>query len=290
MSAAFSRQLSLAILAVVLLMVATVAATMWMARQQDTAAQTASRRMVAGGIEAFVESTKATLLDYAIWTDAYEHILAGDIPWIAPNIGASAETATFDLVVILPPRGAPFGWDLSGGPHADLLEPSAIATVNRLLAGVPIDSGTAETAYVRSSGALWLLAVARVVPQDGLPADLADADLPRLIIGFEVTTKLLGGIGRRFLIENLAVRSERPAGEDVLALDGVDGPPLAWVSWTAPTPGRAVLRATLWPLVGLMLAVSTIVLLVSRELVRSAGRLEARWCRPGPRTGPSPSS
>ena len=46
------------------------------------------------------------------------------------------------------------------------------------------------------------------------------------------------------------------------------------MSWTAPTPGRAVLRAALWPLVGLMIAVSTIVLLVSREMVGSARRLE----------------
>jgi signal transduction histidine kinase len=273
-SVAFSRRLSLAMLAVVLLMVATVVATLWMARQQDTAAQTASRRMVAGGIEAFVESTKTTLLDYAIWTDAYENIVAGDIDWIASNIGSSAEIETFDLVLILPPRGTPFGWDLSGGPRGDVLEPAAIAIANRLLDDVPIDSGTAEAVYVRSGDALWFLAVGRVVPHDVIPAGLADADVPRLVIGFEVTTELLGDIGRRFLIENLAVGPERPVGEDVIALDGVDGSPLAWVSWTAPTPGRAVLRATLWPLVGLMLAVSTIVLLVSRELVRSARRLE----------------
>ena len=36
-----------------------------------------------------------------------------------------------------------------------------------------------------------------------------------------------------------------------------------------------MLRATLWPLVGLMIAVAAIVLLVSRELLRSARRLEA---------------
>ena len=69
-SAAFSRQLSLAILAVVLLMGATIGATFWMGRQQDLAAETASRRMVAGGIETFVEQARATLLEYAIWTDA----------------------------------------------------------------------------------------------------------------------------------------------------------------------------------------------------------------------------
>ena len=152
-------------------MVATLAATFWMARQQDMAAQTASRRMVTGGLEALRERTKAMLLDYAIWTAAYEHILAGDVDWIGPNIGASADIGTFDLAVILPPGGGtPFGWDAGGGPQADLLDPTAIATVNGLLDDVPIDSGTAEAAYVRSGGALWFLAIARVVPQVGLPA------------------------------------------------------------------------------------------------------------------------
>jgi signal transduction histidine kinase len=271
-SAAFSRKLSLALLGVVVLMAATLVATFWMARQQDIVAQTASRRMVAGGIAAFVERTKVTLLDYAIWTDAYESILAGDIDWIGTNVG---DSDTFDLVVVLPPHGAPFGWEAGGGPRADLLEPAAIATANGLLDGVPLDSGAAKAAYVRSGDALWFLAVARVVPQSGVPADAADADLPRLVIGFRVTTGLFRDIGRRFIIENLAVAPGPVAGEDVVTLDGVDGRPLGWVSWTPPTPGRAVLRATLWPLVGLMIAVAAIVLLVSRELLRSARRLEA---------------
>ena len=59
-------------------MAATLAATVWMARHQDIAAQAASRQMVAGGLTAFAERTKVTLLDYAIWTDAYDNILAGE--------------------------------------------------------------------------------------------------------------------------------------------------------------------------------------------------------------------
>ena len=273
-SAAFSRQLSLAILAVVLLMGATLGATFWMGRQQDLAAETASRRMVAGGIETFVEQAKATLLDYAIWTDAYENILAGDVGWLGPNVGASAESGTFDLAVILPPDGAAFGWNARGGPQADLLDPATIATLDGLLDGVAVDSGTAEGAYVRVGDALWFLAIARVVPQDAIPADVGDADLPRLVIGFGITAELLGDIGRRFMIDTITIGREPVPGSAAIALAGVDGSPLAWVSWTAPTPGRAVLRAALWPLVGLMIAVSTIVLLVSREMVGSARQLE----------------
>jgi signal transduction histidine kinase len=107
-----------------------------------------------------------------------------------------------------------------------------------------------------------------------LPAGATDANLPRLIIGFRITTELFADIGRRFLIENLSVGPEAAPAGDRIALDGLDGRPLAWVTWTAPTPGRAMLHATLWPLVGLMIAVGAIVILVSRELVRLARRLE----------------
>ena len=271
-SVGFSRKLSVALVGLVFLMGATLAATVWMARHQDIAAQTASRQMVAGGLTAFAERTKVTLLDYAIWTDAYDNILAGDIDWVTANVG---DSDAFDLVVVQWPHAVRLGWEAGEGPRADLLEPGAIATVNKLLDDIPADSDSGAAAYVRSGDALWFLAGARVVPQDGVPANLLDAQLPRLIIGFRVTTNLFRALGRPFMIENLAVSQERVPGEDVITLDGVDGRALGWVSWTPPTPGRAMLRATLWPLVGLMIAVAAIVLLVSRELLRSARRLEA---------------
>ena len=87
-------------------MAATLVATVWMARQQDIAAQAASRQMVAGGLKSFVERTKVTLLDYAVWTDAYDNILAGDIDWIASNI---SDSDTFDLVVVQRPHDTALG-------------------------------------------------------------------------------------------------------------------------------------------------------------------------------------
>ena len=270
-SVAFSRGLSTAVLGLVLLMAATLIATFWMARQQDIAAQSASRRMVAGGLSAFVERAKATLLDYAIWTDAYENVLAGNVEWISANIG---DSDAFDLVVVQAPYGAPIGRATEMAPGR-ISKPEAISTANRLLDAVPVDSGSAQVAYVPSGGALWFLAVARVVSQSQLPTGAADADLPRLIIGFQMTPGLLQDIGHHFMIENLTLAPGPVSGEDVIVLNGVDGSPLGWVSWTPPTPGRAVLLATLWPLVGLMLVVTVIVGLVSSELLRSARRLEA---------------
>ena len=181
-----------------------------MAGQQDDAARATSRRMVAGGIQAFVERTKTMLLDYAIWTDAYDSIKAGDRAWMYDNIGASADIGTFDMAVVLAPGQPPLGWATGTGPTpADLLDPAAVATARRLIDAVPPEDSAAEVVYARSGGTLWLLAIARVVPQDGLPADATDADLPRLIFGYRMTTATLDGIRRRFQVADLAISAGR---------------------------------------------------------------------------------
>jgi sensor domain CHASE-containing protein len=198
-SARFRRQLSLALLGGVLLMAATCVATWWMARQQDDAARASSERMVSGGIEDFAERTKKMLLDYAIWTDAYQQIRAGDIDWIYANMGASADIGTFDLAVVVPPGGVPVGWQTGSGPAptAELLDPLTLAEAVRPLEGTRLDEGAAAVTYARSGGALWLLAAARVVPQEGVPSGARDADLPRLIIGHRITTETFDTIRRR---------------------------------------------------------------------------------------------
>ena len=64
-----------------------------------------------------------------------------------------------------------------------------------------------------------------------------------------MATETFEDIRRRFLIEELIVAPAPPPGRDALALPDADGAPLAFVSWKAPTPGRAVLKAALLPLV-----------------------------------------
>lgn len=279
---AFSRQLLLGLLGGIVLMIATLFTTWWMAGQQDAAVRTTANRMVAGAVETLVDRSQSMILDYAIWTAAFDHITADDLGWIESNIGASAETGTFDVAVIVPAGGgAPIGWSSGKGPvpAGSLLDSGSLAALGHLLDPVPIDAGTAFTSFVRSRGDVWLAAVARVVPQDGVPADLTDAESPRLIIATRVSNASLADIARRFAITDLSVDDRPRAGLDSLALAGPDGDPVAWINWSAPTPGRSVLEAALGPLVALMIAVASVALLVSRELVRSARQLEAALAR-----------
>lgn len=276
-SARFLAQLGAGLLGGVVLMIATMVATLWMAAQQDAAARATSRRMVEGGLESFSERAQAMLLDYAVWTNAYTRIREGNVAWMHANMGVSVDISTFDLVVILPTGGGyPVGWETGSGaePRADLLDSAALAEISSMLDAVPIDAGVAPVSYVRSNGTLWFIAVARVTPQEGLPPGATDGDLPRLVIGYRVPTAAFSDVRRRFLIEDLNINDAPIPGGQSLALEGPDGAPSAWVTWTAPTPGRAVLRAALVPLVALMLVVAAVAVLVSRELVRTARRLE----------------
>lgn len=277
MARAFSRQLLLGMIGGIILMFSTLFTTWWMAAEQDQAVRDTSRRMVAGGIDAMVERIQTMLLDYAVWTSAFDHITAGDFQWIANNIGASAQSGTFDMTLILPPAGDPIGWSTEVGPvpAAALLDPDELAAMDRLIDPHPIDDESAPFTFVRSGDVVWLASIARVVPQEGVPAGLTDAMAPRLILVNRVSDATVADIAARFGISNLTVDNGPRPGFDSLPLAGPDGKPVAWVNWSSPTPGRAILEAALGPLVALMLAVGIVALLASRELVRSARELEA---------------
>lgn len=149
-----------------------------------------------------------------------------------------------------------------------------------MLDGVPVDDGSAHVTFARSGGELWLLAIARTAPQEGAPAGVPDAELPRQIFGFEITGETLRAIGESFLISDLNLAAAPQRGQGAVALTGADGRPLAYAIWTPPAPGRAVLRAMLWPLLGLALLVAVVAFYVARELRRL--RRPARG-RPRPR-------
>lgn len=259
---------------VALLMVATTLAAWWMAEQQDSLADANSRRIVEGSVESLVERSRTTILDYAIWTDAYEHVTAGDETWMAANIGDFTTTDAFDAVFILRPNGSTIFWRNGSGSSPQALNPDVIRQASDLLDPFPVDDQTALTTFLQSGGLVWIIAVARIVPQEGVPPGARDPDYPRLVIANRIAPQTLDAIERRFGIAGLAVETTVQADKDVMPLLNRDGQAQGFISWTPPTPGRAVLRATLWPLLGLMLAVSAIIALVARELFRAARKIE----------------
>ncbi|MFQ5567197.1 MAG: sensor histidine kinase, partial [Paracoccaceae bacterium] len=132
-----------------------------------------------------------------------------------------------------------------------------------------VDARQAVSRFARIDGQTWLLAVARVMPYDGLPAGKTDRDLPRHLFGLKIDDTLMSGLGAQFLVEDLTIAKAPVPGMSNLRLgdgSGIGG----YAVWTPDRPGDVILRKIAIPLI---LALAVIVL-VSRHVVLSAVRLE----------------
>ncbi|HVL22188.1 MAG TPA: ATP-binding protein [Amaricoccus sp.] len=278
-----SRQLTVAFAIGTLLLAAALGAAWWMARAQDATLRRALNASVVGAVQAFAGAARTSALDYAIWDEAFARLSQNDADWMARNIGASIGLGTFQMAVVLPPGTPATGFDAAGIPRpaATVIEPGMLAALTALINGTPLGARRVATAFGHAGGADWLFAVARVEPQTTpLPAGTPEAALPRVVFGYRLDATLLGELGRFQMLDGLALASTPPAdGRDGEPLPGPDGRPVAWLTWTAPTPGHAVLRAFLAPLAALVVALGGAALLVLRESVRSARRLEAAVAR-----------
>ncbi|MFT3973674.1 MAG: ATP-binding protein [Amaricoccus sp.] len=282
-SARFSRHVSVALAIGILLVAASLGAAWWIARSQDKTLRDTLGASVSASLQSFANAARTSALDYAVWDDAFDRMTAGDLDWIERNIGASIGLGTFQMAVVVRPGAPPlsFGPDGAGQPASAVIAPDLLATVSASLDGTPIDGRDVATVFARSDGAAWLFTVARVVPQTtALPAGSTDANLTRLVFGHRVDTTLLDDIGRFHVLQGLALSTVAPsAGQDGEPLPGVDGAPVAWLTWFPPEPGHAVLLAFLLPLGALVIALGLAAVVVIRELVRSARSLEAAVAR-----------
>lgn len=242
-----SQQLAAILITGVLLVVAVIVATsLWIARQHDALARENAERMVRGGFASLEETLNTVTRDYSQWTEAYEGIHTRDTAWLFNNIGTGVtETGTADLMMVVEPgEGASYGWvgDTGTEPETGLLPPEVIASGLRLLDPLPVDQVVAVHFYAWTADGLWLLAVSRVMPWEGMPEGATDADLPRHIFGFRIDDARVAGIGAQFLIEDIGVGSEWEAGDSALPLPGASGAPVASVHWVPPAPGADILR------------------------------------------------
>jgi len=271
---AFSKRLAIIqITGMVALAILAGFSALWISRDYNTLAQTNTRRMVSSGISAVADSLRTITLDYSLWIDAYEAIRAGDAAWIWSNIGSgAAETGTTDLMIVVEPgETVQYGWVKGMGeePATDLLPADAVSSMLRLLDTSPVSDRQALTRFVIADGQSWLLAISRVMPFGGPPDGISDKDLPRLLFGIRIDNALMSELGAQFLLSDLRVAPTPPTGMSSLALGG-DAGEGGYAVWTPVRPGDPVLKRLAAPL----LLLFAILILVSRYVIRLAGRLE----------------
>ena len=213
-SAAFSRQLSLAILAVVLLMGATLGATFWMGRQQDLAARD---RLAPDGRRRHRDLRRAG---------------QGDAPRLR-HLDRCLREHPRRRRRLARAEHRRVGGDRNLRPRRRFCRPTARRSAGTLAAGRrPTCStrrrsppSTGSSTESRSTAAPRRAPTSAPAARSGSsrspgwcrrtrsPPDVGDADLPRLVIGFGITAELLGDIGRRFMIDDHHDRTRAGAGQ-----------------------------------------------------------------------------
>lgn len=265
---------------IALLFLVVIATTFWISAQHNTLARAASEELVGSGIASLRTRLGSFALDYSIWDDAYESLLADDRQWIYRNIGnAASEIGTLDLIeFVYPPIGEPFGWreGTPPGGESNVLPRDLLTKIlSELDRPDPDLDARSDTIFAEWNGEPWIFALALVRPVDGPPPGVTPEELPRQVQGLRLSDERLDGIGTELLIDDLRLDPSPPGpGQASLALRDNSGEMVARIVWTAPRPGARILRRVAPPL-GIALALVAVIGLVSaRSAVRAASRLE----------------
>lgn len=245
-----TRIRTLHIIGILITVLTVSAALFWMSNRHNEQAAFDSQRMVTGGVLALQEQTHVLARDYSWWQSAYDGILAGDDDWVFDNMGYGITDGTnaADIMVIVNSSLRPlYGWQIEiwDAPATSILDEATIGQLASLLADVPVEPVGARSGFFNLDGQVAILAVSRVLPEDVEGFDAAHA--PLLIMGMILTPEIIGGIGESFLVENLTIDLHHQNGRTMLPLLGLDGRTVAYLHWTPPTPGTALLSQAAWP-------------------------------------------
>jgi signal transduction histidine kinase len=262
------------------LALAVVAGLVWISGRHDGLARNGAKEMVTSKVSSFVRGQREMTADNSIWTEAFEAARDGDIEWLYDNVGTAAKIGTVDLVAFVASADAePVGWLSETPPEgsAEVLPPEILAALLERLEGTDPASQVVESAWARFAGDFWLLTVSRVIETDGVPAGVADEDLPRQIRGVRAG-HLAAEIQEQFSLQDTYIAESADGADpatDSIALDLLASGDQAALVWTPPTPGSRIMRQISLPLAGVFVIFFLAAYLLRGYAVRSARRLES---------------
>jgi signal transduction histidine kinase len=272
------RLVALHVCAVALLIGVVLSTTIWISAEHNKLAQASSERLVSTGLNAFRARLYTLVKDYSIWDEAYDAVVADDRDWLYSNVGTAAtEIGTIDMLLIdNPAAGEPYGW-VEGSPEGGLtglIEHQTVAQLRTLLKRYPISDASTRTLIAVRGGEVWVFAVARIRPVDGLPAGVSEAELPVQVHGMRLPGPRLEQIGATLLIDDLHLAAAAEPGKASVTLRDAAGAPVALLAWNPPRPGASILGRVALPLSLALAAVVVISVVSSRLAVGWARRLE----------------
>lgn len=274
----FSRNLQNSLVTIAVVLVATVVGlSLWITQETDRLAHSNSHQMVEGGLEGLQERLLSLTRDYAFWTEFYDAILEKDQDWLYSNV-ASKEGTEAEISIIIEPNGtSDFGWrsDIEDvAPITGIIRPETLALLHDQLDQVPVTDRNAYSTFARLGGDIWVLAMARVVPWEGIAPETPDTAIPRLVMGKVLTPELLSALGAPFLIHDLELTSQGFNKKTSFALRDATGKVLGYATWSPPRSGRSVLSKIGPPLASVTVVTVALLVFAAWHIIGSARRLE----------------
>lgn len=263
---ALPRQIILLVTAVLIAVLSLLWASLFSVRTaMDAEAADESRKRMAGRIASMQEQVTLIASDYHNWSDLYLDAMALRTAQLSSNYGITAERGdVFQYAELFDgPFPTPLSWSVGQGlaPQAGLLAPD---TRNVLRGRIPtLDRTTRQTwdYFDIRDAQLVMFSSSYLLPED---TDLlSDVDLEETAIasiGKVLSRERLDEIATEFSTERLTFSLQMPtASQAALALNGVDGAAVGWLTWLPPKPGTELF----WKMFPIMAGVSVAFVLAS---------------------------
>jgi diguanylate cyclase (GGDEF)-like protein len=234
-------------------LVATLAACVtWLCAALDRDAQARSTDLMTSAAVVLLRQVQATTLDYAKWATAVAAVEDGDVGWIFDNVGLAAKTSVGIQLAIV--RGGPLeaelGWtdDELEAPRTGIIPPGDQAWIDQQMSGVPVGAPQAVTHFLRVDGRVFAASTARVEPAVEPDPSRPAGEIATITMGLLVDDAVITDMAERTQLSGLRLSPARPSDGLVTPLPGTYDVPSAYLVWTAPKPGTALLRRIVGPL------------------------------------------
>jgi diguanylate cyclase (GGDEF)-like protein len=271
MSKAITGGITVNLLAGIIVTIVTICGTaLWMADQHDRQAAEATQTMVSGGIDLTRSRLEAITNDYAWWDEAFDAYVRNDEEWLEANIGTGITgTQIADALVILDREGEiRHAWSVDDAiyPPDSIFTPTVISWAARMMANTPVDRDAAQTLFALGhDGLVHLVSVQRITPPTRI-GEVSPSEMPLIMFVQELTPERLSEIGNQYLISDLRIlEGEVPAGmeSNSALLADPEGRSVGTLAWTAPHPGRELLRKVAVPILGAVLLFALVAVFIA---------------------------
>ncbi len=294
------RILTLGLLVITIVLAAGLGSMVFAARAVDHAVATEERELVQRTLQRGREQLIVDLTSATVWDEAYVKTTRSfDPAWAHENYGIYYSTYMHhdrtlvfdpgDRVIYAADAGAIAPKTALASFVADLtplVETLRVAEAARLAPGLApphgLTSVTTGSAFVRSGGEIWAVALSNVLPETG---DVPETGRPSAVV---LSARRLDDGFFVELQDALGVKDVRLVASGVAAsglsvpINDRQGRPLGRLSWTPKQPGAGILKDALGPILLVLAAFAVAagalarrVLAVLQSLAENDARLEA---------------